>query len=131
MEPQLTARIDSQNGVASIALTGALDVSTVEILEHHLAPFEDDGVAAIMVDLRSLEFTDSNGILAFQHAKDRITSGGRRLILVGARQPVRRVFGFTGTESLLDDREAAAVLDRFTGGRARREGRPEIADVDV
>jgi anti-anti-sigma factor len=123
--PHLTARIDSQNGVAKIALTGALDLATVPLLEGHLAPFENDGVAAIMVDLRDLAFTDTTGMRALMGAKDRVATSGRRLILVGARPFVRRVFSLSGSEHLLNDQDTAGVLRRFTTGA---EG--EAADVE-
>jgi anti-sigma B factor antagonist len=119
--PQLTARSASQNGVANIELTGELDLATVPVLEGHLAPFENDGVAAIVLDLRSLIFTDTTGIHAFLRARDRIATSGRQLVVVGATPPVRRVFELTGTDALLDDRNTAGVLDRFTGGRAGRK----------
>jgi anti-sigma B factor antagonist len=120
--PQLNAIVDTLNGVASIAFTGELDLATVPVLEDHLSPFENDGVAAIMVDLRDVAFTDSTGVHALLEARQRINAGGRRFIMVGARPSVRRVFALTGNESLLNDRDAAGVLDRFTRGRANQEG---------
>jgi anti-sigma B factor antagonist/stage II sporulation protein AA (anti-sigma F factor antagonist) len=126
--PHLAARIDSRNGVASVALTGELDLGTVPILEGHLAPFENDGVAAILVDLRDLTFTDTTGIRALIDATDRVITSGRRLILVDARPFVRSVFRLTGTERLLDNRDAAGVLHRFAAGTAGAGG--EAADVD-
>ncbi len=126
--PHLTAHTYSRNGVANIALAGELDLATVPLLESHLAPFENDGVAAIMVDLRDLAFTDTTGIRALVGAKDRVTTSERRLILVGARPLVRRVFQLTGTEDLLDDRDAAGVLHRFAVGVTHTEG--DAADAD-
>lgn len=126
--PHLTARIDSRNGVANVALTGELDLGTVPILEGHLAPFENDGVAAIVVDLRDLSFTDTTGIRALVDATERVTTSGRHLIVVGARPFVRSVFRQTGTEGLLNDRDAAGVLHRFAVGTAGAEG--EAADGD-
>jgi anti-anti-sigma factor len=58
-DPQFSAQINSRNGVASIALRGELDIATVPDLEGHLAPFESDGVSAILLDLRELTFIDS------------------------------------------------------------------------
>ena len=42
--PEFTARIESRNGVASIALSGELDIATAPVLEGHLALFEPDAV---------------------------------------------------------------------------------------
>lgn len=122
-EHRLSVRTESRNGIAHLSLDGEIDMSTIPVLERHLAPFESDGVGTIMLDLRDLAFTDTTGVHAFLAAKDRVTVSGRRLILVGATPVVRRVFDLTGTQDLLDDGDAAHVLDRFTGSDGSMEGR--------
>ena len=116
--PQFAARVDVRNGVASIALSGELDVTTVPVLEDHLARFEGAGVSAIMIDLRELTFLDRSAMQAFLAARERANQNGHRLILVGASPGARRLFELTDTEFLLDDRDTAVVMNRFTGGRA-------------
>jgi anti-sigma B factor antagonist len=111
--PTFTARVDSQNGVASIALSGELDMATVPVLEDHLAHLEGDGVSTITLDLRGLTFLGSSALHAFLAARDRATTNGQRLILVGATSSARQLFGLTGTEFLLNDQDAAGVPDRF------------------
>jgi anti-sigma B factor antagonist len=129
--PQFTARTESRNGVASIALTGELDMATVPVLQEHLAHFEGDGGVAIMLDLRELTFLDCSALRAFLAARDRARTNGHRLILVGAGQPARRLFELTGMEFLLDEQEAVSVLDQFTGGEPRREGQIVGAVVEA
>ena len=118
----LSVRTDSRNGVAHVSLDGEIDMSTVPVLESHLAPIESDGVVTIMLDLRDLAFTDSTGIHAFLAARNRVAVSGRRLILLGATPVVRRVFDLTGTQDLLDDGDAADVLGRSTGSDGSMEG---------
>jgi anti-sigma B factor antagonist len=127
-EHRLSVRTEARNGIAHICLDGEIDVSTVPVLESHLAPFESDGVGAIMLDLRDLVFTDSTGMHAFLAAKNRVTVTGRRLILVGATPVVRRVFDLTGNQGLLDDGDAAALLGRFCGSDNSMEGQATPAD---
>jgi anti-sigma B factor antagonist len=127
VSPTLTARIDSQNGVGTVALSGELDLNTVPVFESQLALFENEGVATIMVDLRDLVFTDSTGLRALLSAKRRVTIRGRHLIFVGARPRVRRAFQLTGTEVLLDDRDAESVFHRFAVDMTHTEG--EVADA--
>ena len=112
--PQLTARIDSLDGVASIALSGELDLATVPVLEDRLAHVEDDGVRVIMLDLRELTFIDSTAVHAIVQARDRAKTNGQRLMLAGASSTARRVFELTGTEFLMEDEDAVGMLDRFT-----------------
>ena len=115
--PQLAAKSDSRNGVASIALRGELEMASVPDLEGHLAPFESNGVSAIMLDLRELTFIDSTGLRALLEARNRAESKGQRLIMVGTRPSARRLFELTGTEFLLGDEDVIGVLRQFTGIR--------------
>jgi anti-sigma B factor antagonist len=121
-EQQFTARVNSRNGVASIALFGELDLATIPELEGHLAPFESNGVSAIMLDLRELTFIDSVALQSLVRARKRAETNGQRLILVGARPTARRLLELTGTEYLLDDRQAVGALNRSVGSEAREAG---------
>ena len=102
---------EARDGVARIALTGELDLTSVQILRENLAEFEGDGVVAIMLDLSDLTFIDSSGLHAFLQANARAKANGHRLHIVGATPVARRVFSLTGTEFLVDERDADAVFD--------------------
>jgi anti-anti-sigma factor len=106
-----SARVESGEGVAVIALVGNLDLETVPVLEEHLALVEADGVEAIKIDLRELTFIDTTAIHAFLAARDRAKANGRRLILVGAGPPARRLLELTDTEFLLVAPDAGESLD--------------------
>jgi anti-sigma B factor antagonist len=115
--PAFAARIDSQDGIVNIALSGDLDMATVPVLEGHLAQVEDDGVSTITLDLRGLTFLGSSALHAFLAARDRAAANGQRLVLVGATSVARRLFGLTGTEFLLNDQGAAGVPDLYPVGQ--------------
>lgn len=120
-EAPFTAQIESRNGVARIALSGELDMATVPVLKEHLTHFEQNGVSAIMLDLRDLTFVDSSGLHAFLQARMRAKTNGHQIILVGATPTARRLFDLTHTtEFLLEDENVVNVLDQFTGNTARR-----------
>ncbi|MEA2580979.1 MAG: anti-sigma factor antagonist [Actinomycetota bacterium] len=127
----LTTRIDSRNGVASITLSGELDVATVPVLERHLALFESNGIGGIILDLRELTFLDYSGLHIFLAAHTRAKVSGRKLILIGATHATRRLFEVTSTEFLLDDGDAAGVLDQFTGNQGRRTARIATPDIEA
>jgi anti-sigma B factor antagonist len=97
------ARIESRNGVARIALTGELDMSTVPELERHLGACEAGGTTAIVDDLQDLGFVDSSGLHAFVRARTDAQTNGHRLHLVGASRAAQRVFELTGTEFLIEE----------------------------
>jgi anti-sigma B factor antagonist len=127
----LTTRIDSRNGVASITLSGELDVATVPLLERHLALFESNGIGGIILDLRELTFLDYSGLHVFLAAHARAKAAGRKLILIGATHAARRLFELTYTEFLLDDGDAAGVLDQFTSHQGRRTARIAAPGADA
>ena len=118
--PEFTAEVESRNGVVHIALGGELDMVSVPILAEHLARYESDGIAAIVLDLRNLTFLDSSGLHAFLRARKHAEANGHRLVLIGATQRTRRVFELTGTQFLMDGHEAVGALDQFTAGTNRR-----------
>lgn len=132
--PQFAARVDVRHGVACIALSGELDLTTVPVLEDHLAQFEGAGVTAIMLDLRELTFLDRSAMQVFLAARERANKNGHRLILVGASPGTRRLFELTDTEFLLDDHDAAGVVGQFTGGQRHEVDRKAAvaeAETDV
>jgi anti-anti-sigma factor len=130
-EPQLTAQVNSRNGVASIALRGELDMATVSDMESYLAPFESNGVSAIMLDLRELTFIDSVALHSLVRARERAETNGQRLIVVGARPTARRLLELTCTEYLLDDRETVGVLNRFVGSETPEAGQSLAAYLNA
>lgn len=112
-----TARVESRNGVTIIAMGGELDMASVPTLREHLMQVEGEGV--ILADLRGLSFIDSSGLGALLEANKRSELNGHRFFTVGASTTARRLFRITGTEHLLDDKDAVRFLDRFTRGQDR------------
>ena len=110
-EPLLTGEVDCRPGVVRIALAGDLDMLTAPIVRERLSSVEGDGVTEIVLDLRHLAFIDATGMLALLDARADAEANGHRLILDGVTDRARRLFVLTGTEFLLDEREAICVLD--------------------
>ena len=107
-----SAQVGSGRGATKIVLAGELDMATTPILEEHLVRAESDGATTILIDLRELTFMDTTGLHAFLAARERAEENGRKLLLVGAKEPVRRVFELTGQASALDNQDAVSALDR-------------------
>jgi anti-sigma B factor antagonist len=105
---------DARNGIVRMALSGELDMATVDLFTDALSRCERGGAATVMLDLRDLSFMDSTGLHAFLKARDRSLGNGHRLLFVGASGPVRTIFEVTGVESVLDEHEAVTTLDQFT-----------------
>lgn len=97
-----------------MALRGELDMGTAPKLEEQLMLVEQDGVGAVVLDLRDLTFVDSTGLHAFLKAKSRAEENGHRLALVGANDQLRRLLRVTATEGMFDEHEGLRLLGLFT-----------------
>lgn len=105
----LTTTIDARHGVASVALSGELDMATVPVLNHQLGAVEQGGAKTIVLDLRELTFVDSSGLHALVGAYNRSELNGHRILLVGASRSLRRLCEMTGTEFLLTTRDGSRL----------------------
>jgi anti-sigma B factor antagonist len=94
----------ARNGtVAIVSPSGELDLSGAGLLEAELERLErDPGLAAVVLDLRGLEFMDSTGLRLVILADQRARAAGRRLALVHGPDAVRRVFDVTQMTDRLD-----------------------------
>jgi anti-anti-sigma factor len=95
----LTLDTQQAGETAVIALTGELDLGSAGALEREVALRQD---AAIVVDLRGLEFMDSSGLRAIVTAAQRVQASGRRFALVPGAAQVMRVFDITRMRERLD-----------------------------
>ena len=86
---------DRPGGGSTVTVFGELDVSTAprlrSTLEQALAKDGD-----IELDLRGCGFVDSSGIATLVWAAVRMKERNRRLVLVGARERVRRILDLAG-----------------------------------
>ena len=84
------------------ALSGEIDLSTVEQVESGLRDAIQNGAGVVAVDLREVSFLDSSGLrLLLQLHKD-LDGSGRRLVVVQGPRRVARVFELTGADSELE-----------------------------
>ncbi len=105
---------DRRNGVARLALRGELDPATAPELEGRLEQVEQEGVGAVLLDLRDLTFVDSTGLHTFLKAQSRAADNGHRFALVGANEQVKRLLYVTAIQGILDEQEGVRLLARFT-----------------
>ena len=80
------------------ALSGEIDLSTVEDVESELRTAIDGGTGAVALDLREVSFLDSSGLRLLLRLHKEFGDAGRRLVLVQGPRRVARVFELTGAE---------------------------------
>jgi len=92
---------DRDDGV-ELALTGELDLSTIEKVEAELTRVEDDGHRLIVLDLSGLTFLDSTGLRTIVTADQRARRSGRRVVILKGPATVHRVFTITRLDERLE-----------------------------
>lgn len=96
-----------------VAPTGALDLHTSRGLAARLHELAGDRTGDAIVDLTGVGFMDSVGLGVVLKAANRFSRQGKRLHVVAAPGPVRRLFDFAGVGDRLslvdsvDDAHAA------------------------
>ncbi len=89
------------NGTASIALEGELDLANAPQLEERLADIEGTRPSRLVVDLGRLVFIDSTGLRVLLQADARAREDGRELTLRPGDAAVQRAFEVTGALEIL------------------------------
>jgi anti-anti-sigma factor len=90
------------NETVRVSLSGELDIASAPQLEDQLGQVEAAGPAAIVLDLRGLEFMDSTGLRTIVGADTRAREQGRRLAIVRGPEAVQRIFTVTKLDERLD-----------------------------
>ncbi len=98
----LEVQTREQNGQTHLALSGELDLSTVDKVEDELRRVEDGGAETVVLDLSSLSFLDSTGLRTIVTADQRARKAGRRLAIVKGPDTVHRVFTITRLDERLE-----------------------------
>ncbi len=82
--------------IATVVLSGELDVAGASLLEHEIDRIVADHDARdLVLDLSNLDFMDSTGLRMMVLADERAKQENRRLTLVRGRPDVQRVFEIT------------------------------------
>jgi anti-sigma B factor antagonist len=87
-----------EDGTEFVALSGELDLATVERLRTVLAEAEAAAPQRIVLDLSALQFCDSVGMTEIAHASSRAQERGYELRIRRGPRAVHRVFEITGLD---------------------------------
>lgn len=92
---QLSIETRTQPGGVLLLLKGELDMASASQLERAIAGASKESPAAVVLDLRELDFIDSTGLrtLIFEH--ERATAEGRKFALVQGSKQVDRLMSIT------------------------------------
>lgn len=110
--PKLEFETTRNGTVAIVRPTGELDLPGAAVLEAELERLaEDPELAAVVLDMRGLEFMDSSGLRLVVVADMRAREAGRRFSLIRGDETVHRVFEITRMSDRLDFVDSAEDLE--------------------
>jgi anti-sigma B factor antagonist len=98
---ELDVTVTRGDDAHTIALTGELDIGTVDRVEQALAEAESGDAASIVLDLSGLTFMDSTGVRLALAAAARARQDSDRLRFVRGGPAVQRVFELSGVADTL------------------------------
>ena len=93
----LAITVRSERGVVIAAVTGEIDISTLDQLREYLFELADHG-ATLIVDLNRVTFIDSAGLGALVGTARRAAKHGGSLHAVCARPQTRKLLWLTGVD---------------------------------
>lgn len=91
-----SVRVRPERDRVVVALSGELDIATVERVERWVRALYERGFSSIALDLRDLTFIDSSGLRLLLRLDRRADDVGCRFALVDGEGPVRRLLQLTG-----------------------------------
>jgi stage II sporulation protein AA (anti-sigma F factor antagonist) len=94
-------RAEVEDGTATIALAGELDLAGARQLETRLDELERESPRRMVIDLERLAFIDSTGLRLLLQADARARERGCELVLRRGEPTVQRVFEVTGALDVL------------------------------
>jgi anti-sigma B factor antagonist len=110
----------------ALAVTGEIDVSTVEGLHQAIMAQVDARVERLIVDIEGVAFIDSTAMAALAEGRDRLVETGGMFALVAPDPHQQRLFHLTALSERLrvsgSRDEAIAALDDEQGGGTPRPG---------
>jgi anti-anti-sigma factor len=95
----LRCTIEKLDGAVCLKVSGELDIANVAVFQTHLKEASLDD--SVILDFRGLRYLDSSGIKALLSAQRNLARSGRRLVIAGPSEMVRRVFSVLDVERVI------------------------------
>jgi anti-sigma B factor antagonist len=92
-----------------VEVSGEVDMATAPELRARLLDAIAEGDGVIVVDLAQVDFMDSSGFAVLVTASQRLRSGGRDLVVRGARAAVLSAMRMTRLDMVLTIEEASVA----------------------
>lgn len=101
VERYLNVVVQRRGDTTVLELDGELDLGSAPYLEAEIERALRGGAESVVVDVRRLRFMDMAGLRVLLVGQERAEGAGRRLVLTGVREPIRRVLALARVGHLL------------------------------
>jgi anti-anti-sigma factor len=98
--PPFCVRVERASSEAVVAPQGELDVASARVLERELRVLSAERVQRVVLDLRGVEFIDSNGLRTLLGVRNTALREGYELTVMPGPPRVQRIFDLTATRGL-------------------------------
>lgn len=108
---------DVEDGVQLVAVSGELDLASVDELRTALGTAAATRSPAVVVDVSDVSFIDSTALAALLRSNDELSSNGVRMVMACPPGAVRRLLTMTSLDdrlSLAPDRPGALAQARMS-----------------
>jgi stage II sporulation protein AA (anti-sigma F factor antagonist) len=108
-EPEFSVNVTSENSTEFVAVTGDVDLATVDVLRAQLTG-AIERAEKVVLDLREVAFMDTQGLAAVIEAEHASSASGTHFVVVRAPATVHRLFEMIGLSerlTVVDDPAAA------------------------
>ncbi|MEV4370654.1 STAS domain-containing protein [Nonomuraea sp. NPDC049637] len=99
----LGVEVERGLGDTTVRLAGDLDKITAPLLKRRLAELSAEGLVALAIDARHLDFCDSSGLWTLVEHQRAVAGRGGSLRLLGVHGVLRRVLEVTGLTAVFDE----------------------------
>ncbi len=99
----------TERGATVLAVSGELDLASVDTLEHAIDTIRATDSKLVVLDLGELEFMDVAGLRAVLRSDQRLRERGQRLAVAAPAPGVRRLLALTGQDDALSVFESTAM----------------------
>jgi anti-anti-sigma factor len=96
-----SVEVSQESGTLILRLRGDLDMASRELIQPTVMAAVTSA-SAVVLDLRDLEFCDSNGVGLFVAANDKARAAGTTLAVANVPTRMLRLFELTGIDKVLD-----------------------------
>jgi anti-sigma B factor antagonist len=100
--PEFNLAVAVNDGSATVAITGEVDVFTAPQLRDRLYGVIADGVNHVVLDLEAMSFIDSTGLGVIVGTLKRLRQQGGDLVLRAPGRSTRKVLDITGLTQILE-----------------------------